>query len=177
MDESIRSILCRHSWNEASGWECWIIFSEDGGGRLMYRNQITLFIVAQIQWRVLSDASLLDKPITGDQAEDIGTPLEIEITLTRDSPHWIGDRSKNNEHQLNDEAFLPKTYTVRLETGEFSPCGLRGVLVPESAPKHKFRLVFDKSPLPSREEWKRPTRAAAKFKPWEWTEFIGATRS
>ncbi|KAI1181489.1 hypothetical protein F5B17DRAFT_425115 [Nemania serpens] len=179
MGESLRSILCRQPWNYDSEGQCKIKFNEDGSGELVCRREIPIFIAAQIQWRVLSDASLLDQSVTKDQDDGIQRPLEVEITLTRNRSPWVSAKPKINEHLLSEEAFLPKTYRVRLETGVFiAPRDLSSrEATSESVPKYAYRLTFDKSPYPPREQWKDTTGAPDAIKFWEWTEFVSGRMS
>ena len=72
-------------------------------------------------------------------------------------------------------AFLPKTYTVRLEEGHFRTqydmLKLNdGKKIAPWAPWYALRLVFDVSPYPPREGWKQ-TGVPDVFKFWEWNEF------
>lgn len=79
-----------------------------------------------------------------------------------------------NESLLTNDAFLPKTYTVRLEEGNFlTPYDL---MLPEEdqyTPRFALRLAFDKSPYPPRHEWKEPGGAPDAMKMWEWKDFCG----
>jgi len=79
-----------------------------------------------------------------------------------------------NELLLTDDAFLPKTYTISLEKGNFlSPHDASIPFENEFTPRFALRLVFDKSPYPPRHEWKEPDGAPDMVKMWEWKEFCG----
>jgi hypothetical protein len=104
--------------------------------------------------------------------------FDIELTLTKRRIPKLGNAEmhnyKINESLLTDDAFLPKTYTVRLEKGEFiTPYdAMRTEEIPNT-PAFALRLVFDKSPYPPRDEWKEPDGAPDAIKFWEWKEFCG----
>ena len=78
--------------------------------------------------------------------------FDIELTLAkRRIPRMNRPEMQSrglNEVFLTDDAFLPKTYTVRLEKGNFlTPFD---AMFPEYedqyTPRFAFRLAFDKSP-------------------------------
>ncbi|KAI9811416.1 MAG: hypothetical protein M1826_003180 [Phylliscum demangeonii] len=84
--------------------------------------------MAEFEWKPLSPDSL-------DQVVDVSgigatrkhpqpiSQFDIELTLAkRRIPRMRGPETRNwrmNESLLTDDAFLPKTYTVRLEKGNF----------------------------------------------------------
>lgn len=71
---------------------------------------------------------------------------------------------------IKEEAFLTKSFIVTLEQGDFIT--QYDALGASDPPHFNFRLVFDPSPYPPREQWKdtaRPAADALKF--WEWNEF------
>jgi len=78
-----------------------------------------------------------------------------------------------NEALLTDDAFLPKTYSLRLEKGNFlTPCDELSSFEDEFTPRFALRLAFDKSPYPPREEWKEPEGAPDAVKMWKWKAFV-----
>lgn len=110
----------------------------------------------------------------------LGT-VEIEICLTKNRPPKLGRVDTNNysmnESLLSDQAFCPKSYLLTIEKGIFTTADdakLRGGRW--IVPTYPYRLRFDRSPYPSRQEWKDPTGAPDKLKFWEWTDFCGGER-
>ena len=85
--------------------------------------------------------------------------FDLEITLTKRAIVTRGPTNGYilNEENLIDDAFLPKTYSVRLEKGVFKTAFERtaGPVRPWRQ-SYAYQLVFDKSPYPSRHEWKGP---------------------
>ena len=85
--------------------------------------------------------------------------FDLEITLTKRAIITRGptDGYILNEENLIDDAFLPKTYSVRLEKGMFKTAFERtaGPVRPWRQ-SYAYQLVFDKSPYPPRHEWKDP---------------------
>ena len=76
-----------------------------------------------------------------------------------------------NELSLTDDAFRPKSYTVRIERGNFiEPCCI-GYSSSES-PRFALRLLFDKSPYPPRSEWKEPEGGPDGGQFWNHVEFV-----
>ena len=70
-------------------------------------------------------------------------------------PYYNSIPTTLNEIFLSDHAFRPKLFTVRIEKGNFiAPSGIG---FKDSHKKgYAFRLLFEKSPYPPREQWKRP---------------------
>lgn len=74
-----------------------------------------------------------------------------------------------NQSLFTDDAVLPKTYTIRLEKGNFLT-EYDTILLEEEdqyTPRFAIRLYFDKSPYPPRHEWKDPGGAPDAMKMWE----------
>jgi len=98
--------------------------------------------------------------------------LDIELTLTKRA---IERHGHINEKLLTEEAFLPKKYTIRLEQGIFMAPAYNLVKggIPYTTTKYTLRLVFDKSPIPPRREWKdEEALAVDRCRVWEWSEFV-----
>jgi hypothetical protein len=64
---------------------------------------------------------------------------------------------RNAESILEDTAFRPKTYQVRLQKGKFE---VKGRTTYGYTPTYEYRLLFDVSPFPPLDEWaeKAPAR-------------------
>lgn len=118
---------------------------------------------------------------TQKNSSNILGQLNLEITLTKRLPSWaqishlakVTTKSSEvvnvNERTLTDDAFQPKLYTVRIEKGNFqAPCYL------ESTDwRYAYRLIFDKSPYPSRSQWTEPERGPDDSQFWDHIEFVG----
>jgi hypothetical protein len=142
-----------------------------------YENNV--WIACEISWKA-KDPNALQQVITSTNPSSLISQFALEITLQKrrisslQDARW--DKSELNEKLLTDAAFQPKTYTLRLEQGRFrTPHDLLndGKNTPDWAPWYAFRLVFDVSPYPPRQEWKwadeKPVPDVYKF--WEWKEF------
>ena len=151
--------------------------------KLLCRQGLNIWIAAEFAWKPHSPASL-------DQIVDIGgldgtrrdphliQQFDIEMTLAKRRiarmrrPERQGWRM--NESVLTDEAFRPKTYTVRLEKGNFlAPFDAIGQREDQYTPRFALRLAFDPSPYPPRHEWKEPGGAPDALEMWQWKEFCG----
>ncbi|KAI1115298.1 hypothetical protein F5Y14DRAFT_410830 [Nemania sp. NC0429] len=180
MGESLRSILCREPWYYDLERQCKIKFDEDGTGELVCRREIPIFIAGRIKWKALSE---IGQPLTTSSDEDGGIKrlLELEITLTQQRSSWVSSRPRINEQLLNDEAFLPKTYKIKLEKGDFVSASDRtwkpAEVLSDDVPKFALRLTFDVSPYPPREQWKSSKGAPDAIKFWEWTEFVAERKA
>ncbi|OBT69628.1 hypothetical protein VE03_00730 [Pseudogymnoascus sp. 23342-1-I1] len=182
MSETLLSILCGEDfWYWDSNNANTITFNKNGTGELVCRHELNIWIAAEFEWKSQGMESL-------DQVVDISTiggtrtdphrisQFDIELTLMkRRIPRMRGletQRWRINESLLTDAAFLPKTYTVRLEKGNFlTPYD---AMLPEEdqyTPRFALRLAFDKSPYPPRHEWKEPGGAPDAMKMWEWKDF------
>jgi hypothetical protein len=73
---------------------------------------------------------------------------------------------------LTDDAFQPKSYSIRIEKGNFTEPSFVGSESP-SRPRYALRLLFDKSPYPPREEWREPEGGPDSGKFWGHKEFVG----
>lgn len=139
-----------------------------------------LTVFHEFNWKAL-DPKALEQPIddsrhSSKSVECLGY-LSVEIELT----HRLAQRDERfgkmlneitPEHQnpFTDDAFRPKTYTIRLERGAFVlPFIVGSGQSVQNEPKYSLRLVFDQSPYPASREWKRPDRAGGCYK---WKEFV-----
>jgi hypothetical protein len=81
-----------------------------------------------------------------------------------------------NRGCLLDGAFQPKSFTVRIEQGNFAPPGhINDIFTRKKG--YTKRLVFDKPPYPPESEWKESWRedwAVDKgHNWWDYNEFVG----
>ena len=151
--------------------------------KLRCQHETALWIAAELEWKLKRvdhfDGSVNISSV--DQSCKNPTPhvisqFDIEITLTKSCipslRSWMKPSYQVNEKLLVDDAFRPKTYSVRLEKGNFL-CAYDAMLPKEDefTPRFALRLVFDKSPYPPRQEWKKPEGAPDAVKMWEWKEF------
>jgi len=184
MNEALSSILCGEEF-----WTCdeeggnTIEFNENGTGELHCHAEFSWWICAEFEWKIVEPLDqIID--LKGDDRNKSGTllgQLNIEITLTTRQPLWMKSNRSTalNEKSLTDDAFLLKTYTVRLEKGNFISPGMTGVRYgPKGIEKnvfsrYVFRLLFDKSPYPPRSEWKHPRGGPDSNHFWERKEFVG----
>lgn len=127
------------------------------GGGLSYS------ILSEFTWKETTTALSAPTDYTqpsrnGDSSQLIGQ-FNIEITLSKRVPNWAKMLRKSdivNGGSLEDEAFLPKSFGVRIEQGHFAvPCEDR-CSTPGSkvARDYTRRLVFDRAPYPPTSEWK-----------------------
>lgn len=106
--------------------------------------------------------------------------FELEMTLTARRVDSMDAetraRYRINEAVLAPAAFLPKIYTVRMDKGNFRapPFEERGSSGGPFARKFLFRLRFDPSPYPPREEWRAEAGGGPdSLRMWEWRDFCG----
>lgn len=146
--------------------------------QLVCRAELNVWIAAEFDWKQGSNQTPKTSDTTRDSFDkpDIVGHADIEMTLTkRRIPRLRGadmERYIINEALLTDDAFLPRTYHLSLEKGVF--------LAPFDAmqpsdflytPRFAYRLSFDKSPYPPRQEWREPEGAPDAFRFWEWKQF------
>ncbi|KAM0275040.1 hypothetical protein ACHAQH_007601 [Verticillium albo-atrum] len=180
MSEDPLSILCSQIWHWDSREESQITFRQDSTGELICRAELNVWIAAELEWKVLglgtAEAAKGFKGWWENSKNQPRTQLMLEITLTKRSIPNIGnaqmDRYSINESLIIDRAFRPKRYTVTLEVGKFTT-QYDEILENKSSvtPRFKYRLDFNISPYPAREEWKDPEGAPDAMKFWEWTKF------
>lgn len=153
-----------------------------GGSRvpqLQCRIEFHTWIASEFHWKEVSDSLDTIIPISdasdgGDEPHDVKPQtlgeVDLEIILTtnvsRRYRHIPPDKIRTNEHYLLDDAFHPRQFKVRFERGCFSR--LWGF----SDAKSEFRLIFDPSPFPQRDMWKRPDRGPDAYEFWQWKVFV-----
>ena len=142
-----------------------------------------MFIAAEFEWKPQGPESLeqvidLSSISSTRNKPHLISQLDIELTLTkRRTPSFSTPEAQRwkqiNEALLTDDAFLPKTYTIRLEKDNFlAPVDTISQSENEFTPRYALRLAFDKSPYPPRHEWKEPGGAPDGLKMWEWKDFV-----
>jgi hypothetical protein len=138
------------------------------------------FIVAELEWKSLSSPQpdqVETTGATGPRSPQLLGQLNLEITLSKKLvKELLTSKSRlpttMNEMFLSDDAFRPKLFTVRIEKGNFiAPSGIGFKDSPRE--RYALRLLFDKSPYPPREEWKRPEGGPDSNLFWDNVEFAG----
>ncbi|PYI07788.1 hypothetical protein BO78DRAFT_340668 [Aspergillus sclerotiicarbonarius CBS 121057] len=160
MPQTVLSILCG-TWNLDSEHEIQLIFYDNGTGEVILRHIFNAWIAAETEWKVISPQPLDQMFLSGDTSHTPETQFlaqfDMEINLTKRAITTRGSTEDYilNEENLIDDAFLPKTYSVRLEKGMFKTAFERTAGPVRSwAPSYAYQLVFDKSPFPPRQEWR-----------------------
>jgi hypothetical protein len=141
---------------------------------------LNVWIGAEFDWKA-TDESLNRIVEIGSHDGHKGHPqllgqFNIELTLTKRRTGFFRSGqlqyAKINEACLTEDAFRPKVYTIRLEKGNFiTPNDARARMEDNLTERFALRLVFDKSPYPSRCEWKKPELGPDAIQFWEWKEF------
>lgn len=151
-----------------------------------------IWIGAQIEWKSIRPHDNIKPPAPVPQTvisnNNSNTPvvlgtLELEITLTKRKPtaEWAQKMLTStclNEGSLIDAAFLPKSYTVRVERGNFLEPALSHSprSITNGWSRYAYRLIFKKSPYPERPEWRNPGQGpdnGPKYSFWHLKEFVG----
>lgn len=146
--------------------------------QLVTRRELCLFIATEFDWKPHSLEALNKNVDTaGDSAQELFLgQVNIELCLTKRRMQKLGyvntERYTINEALLRDEAFFPKQYTLSLAKGEFNTVDDTQWNDLSRAPKFAYRLTFDYSPFPPRDEWKEPKGAPDAVRFWEWKEFF-----
>ena len=103
--------------------------------------------------------------------------IDMQITLTKRcwDPAIPKRGHQINDAVLTDDAFAPRKYTLTLEHGRFVTADqamLPAAQLDSYTEWFAFRLSFNPSPYPSREQWKAAAGVAADALGfWEWKEF------
>jgi hypothetical protein len=139
------------------------------------------FIALELKWKSLSppqpDQVVETASATRTRSPQLLGQLNLEITLTKRlaqgvDPSMIRKSTILNEHSLLDDAFRAKSFMVRIEKGNFTEpiwVGSKG----SYRPRYALRLLFDKSPYPPPEEWKKPEGGPESNHFWDNVEFVG----
>jgi hypothetical protein len=147
-------------------------------GKLSAGGGFCLFILSEFEWKSTAIEPLDDTQtpqgnqsphLLGESVDDNQTPqdqqsphllgqLNLEITLIQRLPpssrKFHAKNTMVNGGSLTDDAFQPKSFTARIEQGNFStPAHIN------SSDRHwTKRLVFNTSPYPPESEWKESWR-------------------
>ncbi|KAJ7159999.1 hypothetical protein C8R43DRAFT_1177595 [Mycena crocata] len=188
LSPTINNLLCQ-SWYWDSDHCHTITFKEDGSGEILSRGELNLWIAAFTQWKVievmLQDTQALDAPLpeTTFMSKMLGSAprhvtilkARVEITLSRNRMtmlwgHDITGR-RINDDLLLDEAFQTKQYNITVRRGRFA----NQHATKRNQPKptlHALEMMFDKSPLPAKDEWKPEQQAMVEsIRQYEITSF------
>ncbi|KAI9770644.1 MAG: hypothetical protein M1839_003093 [Geoglossum umbratile] len=185
MNEALCSILCgEDEWCfDTEGRS--IKFNKDGTGELWCRCNFNYWIAAELEWKSIEPLDRVESPgqiveiasATRNKSPRLLGQLNLEITLAKRLPRRVqsSNLSKStiiNELGLIDDAFRPKSYTIRIEKGNFTePCYIR--FSSSHRPRFALRLVFDESPYPPRSEWREPEGGPDGGQFWDHKEFVG----
>ncbi|KAI1496189.1 hypothetical protein F5X99DRAFT_83935 [Biscogniauxia marginata] len=190
MNEALCSIL--------SGEDEWcfdtegrsIKFNKDGTGELWCRCNFNYWIAAELEWKRIEPphdpSRIVEIPsqvasATQNRSPQLLGQLDLEITLAKRLSQRVESfiMTKNtviNELSLTDDAFRPKSYTVRIEKGNFiEPCYIGCPSSSSEKPRFALRLLFDKSPYPPRSEWRKPEGGPDGGRFWDHVEFVSRT--
>ncbi|KAE8143868.1 hypothetical protein BDV38DRAFT_232145 [Aspergillus pseudotamarii] len=176
MSQTLLSTLVEEAWSWDPYESNQIKFNKDGTGTLICRIELVVWIAAEFDWKLKNPECLsqsIDLPTNPPKRPSRLTQFNIEITLTKRRIAALGDavnRRIINEQLLTDAAFLPKEYTITLETGQFLCASDVGGRFGDS-PRFGTRLSFDKSPYPPRQEWRETDGGVDANEFWEWREF------
>lgn len=172
MAGTLLPVLC-DTWTwDPNNW-CTTKFNENGTGevrsnvlpvpllwltntvKLYCRVEFNLFIAAEFDWKAQSKQQI---------EASFPATIDIDMTLSKrniDTPNLI------KAEVLEDAAFRLKTYRLQLEKGSFQ---VTGRTTYGSNPVYKYRLLWDKSPYPPLDEWKKQLPAKA-GEYWERKDF------
>lgn len=149
--------------------------------KLWCRVGLPFFIAAELEWKSLSPPQP-DEIVEAAGARWTRKPhfmgqLNLEITLTKrlapGLPSWLAKGV--NDYRLFDDAFRTKRFTARIERGNFKEPSWAGFgdEYESLMPRYALRLLFDKSPYPPRDEWKKPEEGPDGNDFWDHVEFVG----
>jgi hypothetical protein len=145
------------------------------------------FILSEFEWKNISIKPLNDNKAPqddnqtpqGDQSLHLLGELNLEITLTGRLPSYaqkfLEKNTMVNRGCLLDDAFQPRSFTLRIEQGNFSPPGhINDVFTWKKG--YTKRLVFDKPPYPPesewKEDWKEDWTVDKGHNWWDYNEFV-----
>ncbi|CAI7679009.1 unnamed protein product [Penicillium pancosmium] len=161
--ETLFSILTTERWlhNDITSF---IVFQPNGTGHLLFGGDAAPSFVRGFDWKALNAPALeeiINVPTSNSTRILAHLSLEITITNYDPFPEYYGERNRpavrTEYNDLNEEGMLPKTYTVRLESGRFPMPYMMDLYGKEDFlgfPGSRLRLAFDKSPYRPWQEWK-----------------------
>lgn len=101
--------------------------------------------------------------------------INLEMTLLNRIPQEVQSyRPMPVFNELEDDAFQPRLYSIRIEKGNFTlPCfaGSENGYRPNN--RYALRLLFDRSPYPPRKDWMKPEYGPDGCGFWDRKEFVG----
>lgn len=171
------SIFFDVPWSWGGAGENCIQFNADGTGSLYCGAGMTRLIAAKFFWTT-SDRAQLEKPIDisikcESPAAVVVAELQMQINLTTARPP-NHDSTLLNEHYVRETAFGSRDFAIRIEKGAFleqQHKRLAGSIPPIG--RYSWRLVFDKSPMPSYANWKEEALKYIEYAQlWDCTEFV-----
>lgn len=136
---------------------CWLLGKLCAGGGFCWS------ILSEFEWKSTAIEPLdYSQTPQGHQSPHLLGQLNIEITLTKRLPPFVRKHHEKNTMvnggSLTDDAFQPKSFTVRIEQGSFiTPARLKNEFAhigPHENLTWTKRLVFNTSPYPPESEWK-----------------------
>ncbi|KAH6681491.1 hypothetical protein B0J14DRAFT_576510 [Halenospora varia] len=188
---TLLSILCSDRWRWDSAGYSAIVFNADHTGELKCASDNSYFMGAKFEWKA-KDPNTRCWQATSTDLSQLQCQFAIEITLQKQDNEGTCESVQTDPayaflphlqtSRLTDDAFLPKTYTLRLEKGRFTTqCDrLYGGKTWYGAKKlhpwatwFSFKLIFDPSPYPPRKQWKdtKTSSVPGDTHFWEWNEF------
>lgn len=156
--------------------------------KLWCRCNFNYWTAAELEWRSIElprhPSQTVEIPGQVTSAAQNKNPkllgqLDLEITLTKRLPQRgessiLAKSTMINERSLTDDAFRPKSYTIRIEQGNFiEPCYIG--YSSSDRPRFALCLLFDKSPYPPRSEWRKPEGGPDGGQFWDHVEFVSRT--
>ncbi|WQF89416.1 hypothetical protein CDEST_14430 [Colletotrichum destructivum] len=162
--KTLLSLLCGDKWLWDPGHSYSLRFHENGTGEIVACDALVMFILAEFDWKPVDTTASLTQPLELGDSKTF--QFSISLTLTKRKIPQIGgvstQRYSVNETVLEEGAFQPKEYTLRLEQGMFKPTDPSNPFYEW----HRLRMVFSPSPYPPLEQWKRKQPAGV-LRFWE----------
>ncbi|KAJ5600754.1 hypothetical protein N7450_001821 [Penicillium hetheringtonii] len=150
---TVLDLLTADYWNVKNASNR-IIFRNDGTGELWHQPDQTASIAAGFNWRALDPPCLNENVAKGTiKGKNRASSLTIELTLVKGGRSSLdqGVEQISAENEFHDEAFIRKTFTIRLNPTYFRTG--KNQEIPRSL-VYSYALVFDRSPYPPPDEWK-----------------------
>ncbi|KAI1400600.1 hypothetical protein F4819DRAFT_363371 [Hypoxylon fuscum] len=137
-------------------------FNEDSTGELWCCCNLNYWITVELEWKSIEPPRDSRQVVSAAQTNgpQLLGQLNLEITLFKRLPQrlessFLSKSTIINKLSLTDDAFRPKSYTVKIEKGNFiEPCYIG--YTSSDKPRFALRLLFDKSPYPPHSEWGKP---------------------
>ncbi|KAI9662759.1 MAG: hypothetical protein M1829_006154 [Trizodia sp. TS-e1964] len=188
MNEALSSILCSEKHWQFEDHNRRISFNADGTGEvvnLWHGIEMNYFITLEFAWRIMPSSSppppadLPPRPasrFSWTPTPELLGQLNLEITLRRKLPRTFPDSmrqytQRQTQDMLRDEAFVPKSFCVRVERGNFLLPSVVGIDSSWNS-RYALRLLFDRPPVPPREEWRNPQPGPEGYSFWETSQFV-----